>query len=98
MRPPGLPAILVAAALSGGGAVSRAQERPLNAPRLEPAPPLPVAADAQEQRCQRLLREFAVSSACYGRFRTSKGIKAEAFERCGPPVPDPRGADCPLKR
>ena len=88
--------LFVAAALPGGGfAFAQAMER---ARTPDPTPPIVVSRDPQEARCQRLVREFAVSSACYSRFRTTKGIKAEGFERCGPPVPDPRGNECPIKR
>lgn len=90
---------LIAAAVLPGGGVSFAQPAsPLQAQRLEPAPPIVVPEDPQDARCRRLMREFAVSSACYSRFRTPKGIKGEAFDRCGPQVNDPRGAECPMKR
>lgn len=96
MRAPLLSSFLAACALTGaGGSHAQALER---ARTPDPAPPIAVPQDPQEARCQRLMREFAVSSACYSRFRTVKGIRAEAFERCGPPVPDPRGTECPLKK
>jgi hypothetical protein len=88
--------LVAACALTGAGGAFAQAAPPLQTP--DPSPPILVPQDPQQARCERLLREFAVSSACYARFRTVKGIKGEAFERCGPPVADPRGTDCPLRR
>lgn len=94
---------IAAGALLGTGGDALAQARdlpsiPPSAQRPGPAPPNGVPQDPQEARCQRLMREYAVSSACYARFRVRKNVGAEALDRCGPPLPDPRGTECPLKR
>ena len=45
------------------------------------------------QSCAQRRIAYARSGACYARFRTVHGVKAEAERRCGPPLKEP--IDCP---
>ncbi|HZY19125.1 MAG TPA: hypothetical protein VFE82_11645 [Ramlibacter sp.] len=84
---PHLPILLLACA----PALATAQ--PIAWPSEQPATseaPAPRE-EAASERCERLLREFDRSAACYERFRTVNGMRPGAPERCGPPVRDPAG-------
>jgi hypothetical protein len=75
---------------------AQAQDRPEWLAQLAP-PRSQTASETNDQRCDRLLRDYDLSAQCYARFKTRGGIRAEAADRCGPPVKDP-SVDCPRKR
>ncbi|RYY68494.1 MAG: hypothetical protein EOO24_52000, partial [Comamonadaceae bacterium] len=85
---------LALALLAGAGLPAAAQQRPGPDTAAPPAQRLP---ETRDQRCERLLREYERSAQCYARYKTVGGVKAEAFERCGPPLKDP-SVDCPRVR
>ncbi|MGZ5269056.1 MAG: hypothetical protein ACXWC6_00440 [Ramlibacter sp.] len=51
--------------------------------------------DRREPGCEQRWRDYDRSAACFARFRTVHGVKAEAADRCGPPLKEP--VDCPRR-
>ena len=78
-------AVLAAVVLHAAGALGQGTA-------ARPAPAASAPAASQESCTQRRIA-YARSGACYARFRTVHGVKAEAEARCGPPLKEP--VDCP---
>lgn len=62
------------------------------------APSEPVPLEGREQTCEQLWRDYMRSQACFNRFRVvGGGLRPEAFNTCGQPLPDP-SAQCGPRR
>jgi hypothetical protein len=80
----GLPSLHAADVSPGAAAAS-----PASAAASRQARPKPSEREAQ---CLALRRRYLESDACYAPFRNANGsVKVEAFDKCGPAVPEPVG-------
>jgi hypothetical protein len=96
MSPASLRSTLALALMAGACLPALAQDR-YTRPGNGATAPATANAETRDQRCERLLRDYERSAQCYSRYKTVGGVKAEAAERCGPPVKDP-AVDCPRVR
>lgn len=79
--------LLVVATLACAWSVCVAAEPP---PAGRPAARAATTPPGDQAECDRKWREYFASERCFARFRTAhRSIKPEAFDVCGPPVPDP---------
>lgn len=79
-------ALLAVAALACAWTACVAAEPPPS----RSAPRAATTSPGDPGECDRKWREYFASERCFARFRTAhRSIKPEAFDVCGPPVPDP---------
>jgi hypothetical protein len=73
--------------------LAQAAAAPASSVRADDAGRVAPARRSTDEICRMRWREYRLSQDCFAPFLTVNGIKPDAFQQCGPALPDP-SAEC----